>query len=203
MATNIFRLITSFEQNFCLLANTLYSPNQIYYWPLDFDEAHLLIQNFIDPSDLEDESTKDWDLERYMHSALFFYLEKTFEICKLAGSPLLSTYKWSLIVNLILNTKISKETLIFVKNLGILKISQKDDIFKGCSEALERPLAFEEHFKNDKDRQSLENLLYFLSVDKKKIDSLVDQAFKTKNLKPIIDYFATAKLEINEKFIFN
>lgn len=208
MALDLSKKITSLEEKYILPCNTLYSPGQFYYWPNTFDEAHLLLQDFIDSDDLIKQPRmvgKNWNLETCMHSALFFYLKDNFEICKRGKSSLLYIYDWNLISKLILNAKISKQTLIFVRNLGLLKISKKDVIIKGCIKALRWPFVFyfEKEKDKDKDKKGLENLLYFLSVDEKKIDSLVDQAFETKSLEAIVDYLLTAKLEINEKFIFN
>lgn len=208
--------ITSLEKKFELPLNAFFSKNQKYSWTSNFDlespfdSAHFLLQGFIEPEDLGEPlslSEENWKLEIFYHSALFYYLEEIFKTKKLVGSSLLSIYDWSLIAKLILNAKISKHSLLFVRNLGILKLSTTEIIFKGCIKALKEPLIFEKYFKTNADyafKQGLENLLFFLSVNPNKTDYLITQSFQEKNFKPIIDYFSNgnAKVEINERFIF-
>ena len=109
----------------------------------------------------------NWSLEVVTNSALYFYLEESIKINKLGGSPLLSYADWSLFFKGVLNFERSKSTLVFLRHLGLLKISSVDLIKEGTLHFLTSISFFDIWFSKNEDKIGLENLLFFLGFEKK------------------------------------
>ena len=201
------------DRSFVLPVNTIFSKNQKFYWPGDFGEAYHFIEKinlFVDFTSTYDISDffeedypemEDWNIEIVTNSALYFYLEETIEVTKLGGSPLLSYADWSLFFRGVLNFERSKKILIFLRHLGILKISSADLIKEGALHLLTSISFFNVWFSKNEDKIGLENLLFFLGFEKNQINQLVESCYKNKNLNLIILALQTQPIKINELFV--
>ena len=123
-----------------------------------------------------------WSLQNLAESTLYFYLEDKFQRKKEYKEPLINSYDWKLITNLILNSIISKQIIEFIHFLDLLKISPTQKILAGSFQSVENIsfMSFEDCIFDEK---GLRNLLSFFNLENIYIDYIIHKTFETKNIK--------------------
>ena len=104
-----------------------------------------------------------------------------------------------MIAALIINSKISTHILLFLKEIGLRKISPEKVILSGSQHGIRNLYDFERRISNG---IGLKNLLPYLKIDRISIESLVNQAFKEKSVKNICEFLYTFEEGLDKEFFF-
>ena len=128
----------------------------------------------------------------------FFFLEQGFIQQRSLGSALITFYEWQIIAGLICNSIISDKIIEFIKELDLIKISSIKDMALGSYFSLEKIYDFDKRLF---DKSGLRNLLYILNIDSVLTESLLNEAFKNKNLDNIYNFLLTFEAKINGRFV--
>ena len=125
-------------------------------------------------------------------STLYFYLEEKIKDKKYYKEPLISFYEWQLITNLIINSSISDQILVFIRDLNLIEISPTQKIIQGSYYSIANITLqdFEEGLCNKK---SLKNLLNFLNVDIITTNYIVSKTLDLKDKKLLATFIYTLK----------
>ena len=125
-------------------------------------------------------------------STLYFYLEEKIKDKKYYKEPLISFYEWQLITNLIINSFISDQILVFIRDLNLIEISPTQKIIQGSYYSIANITLqdFEEGLCNKK---SLKNLLNFLNVDIITTNYIVSKTLDLKDKKLLATFIYTLK----------
>ena len=185
------------QTNYRLPVNTPYNKGQSFRWQGTFLEAIELFEKlplFSNSQDLfqvfpiTDSSMsimKKWNLEDLSKSALFFYLENQISERSKNSEIVLNKYDWSIIAQLLINSKISDHILVFIKEISLKEGSSEEIIRSGSLFAMKDLVFIKEDISNG---DGLKNLLAFLKVDLISIQSLVNEAFQKQSFLPIINF---------------
>lgn len=199
------------QKNYRLPENSLYSENSPFRWKGEFrgtleffrtvscfptSSSYFKIYSF--DEDLMP-ILEDWDLETLSNSVLFYYLENTIHYNQIASLPFISKAVWGNISTLILNPAISQSTINLVEQLDLKKVSPKEIIIGGVSNAMTDIIVFE---NNVCAPDGLKSLLLFLDIDLVSVDLLVNKAFKDKTLKDVIAFLHTIETGNYERCVF-
>ena len=188
------------QETYKLPENSVYSENYPFRWQGGFKEtleffgtiscfksSYLYFKVYSFDENVM-QSIEDWDLITLSNSIFFYYLESMIDFNQRVNLPFINKAVWKNITILILNPVISESTISFVKELDLKKVSTKEVVFGGVSDAMIDIIVFENNVCNP---NALKNLLLFLDIDLISADLLVKNAFKDKSLKNIIDFLDT------------
>lgn len=156
---------------------------------------------FASSSSLKNSLEKEnWSFSKLANSAFFFYLETRIEQRKKENVEIIIRYDWKLLGNLILNSIISEDVILFIKEINLINICNQQTVFLGFSDALLSVSNFEMRIFSIK---GLENLLKFLKIDLVSIDSLINEAVQKKDLSQIAEFVKTFESRLLPELIFS
>ena len=206
------------SEKFSLRENTLYAENGLYRWPGDSNEAELFLyyltldslesgvyERNISGSDYYNEDfyiTENWSFDVFLNSALYFIFEEALESsCKYRS--ILHPLKWGFLFRIALHPILSKRLLFFIYQLGVFEVCELSDLKKGLLSLFKDGFICQYLFfvKENKERIGIENLLFFFSFNKEKIDDLVNEMYEKESTESIIESVSQSDLKINTLFV--
>ena len=139
-----------------------------------------------------------WNFQDLILSALFFYLETAILNNKERKRDFLTTYNWKDLAALIINSAITQEVLLLIKDLGLKKHSSEKIVFSGSQKAIANLYNWDNPYFY---RSGLINLLKFLEIDPASSERLVDEALENKsaaNIEAFLSSFEERFSQIRE-----